>query len=278
MPLRSSLAATAVVAALCTTLVGAQAHDESKYPDWEGKWGRDPGPPRCDPSKPARRGQEPPLKPEYQAIFEASLADQAAGGQGNNHIHRCIPVGMPRQAASGFPIEIFITGKATIILYESSFASPRKIHTDGRDWPKEVTPTFGGYSIGKWLDTDGDGKYDTLEIETRHMKGPRAVDNSGIPLHEDNATMVKERMYLDKANPNILHNENTIIDNAFTRPWTAMKNYRRLKGELAEDNCNENNNHVEINKEIYYLSADGYLMPAKKGQQPPDLRYFTRTQ
>jgi hypothetical protein len=22
------------------------------------------------------------------------------------------------------------------------------------------------------------------------------------------------------------------------------------------------------------LSADGYLMPAKKGQQPPDLRYF----
>ena len=276
MALRRMLAATVAVAALCATSVAAQAHDESKYPAFEGVWARDPGPPRYDPSRPDRRGQQPPLKPEYQAIFEASLADQALGGQGNNHIHRCIPVGMPRQAASGFPIEILITGKAVVILYESSFSSPRKIHTDGRAWPKEVTPTFAGYSIGQWLDTDGDGAYDTLEVETRHMKGPRAVDNSGIPLHEDNATVVKERMYLDKGNPNILHNENTIIDNAFTRPWTATKNYRRLKAELGEDNCNENNNHVEINKEIYYLSSDGYLMPAKKGQRPPDLRYFSQ--
>jgi len=26
------------------------------------------------------------------------------------------------------------------------------------------------------------------------------------------------------------------------------------------------------------LSADGYLMPAKKNQQPPDLRYFSQSQ
>ncbi len=208
--------------------------------------------------------------------MKASLADQAAGGQGNNHIHRCLPVGMPRQAASGFPIEIVITTRATYILYESSFASPRKIHTDGRAWPADVTPTFAGYSIGRWLDTDGDGRYDTLEVETRHMKGPRAVDNAGIPLHADNKTVVKERMFLNRTNPEILHNENTIIDNAFTRPWTALKSYRRMKGELGEDNCNENNNHIEIKNEIYYLSADGYLMPARKGQKPPDLRYFTQ--
>jgi hypothetical protein len=25
------------------------------------------------------------------------------------------------------------------------------------------------------------------------------------------------------------------------------------------------------------MSADGYLMPAKKGQVPPDLRYFKQT-
>ena len=209
-------------------------------------------------------------------MFEGSLADQAAGGQGNNHIHRCLPVGMPRQTASGFPIEIVITTRATYILYESSFASPRKIHTDGREWPEDVTPTFAGYSIGRWLDTDGDGRYDTLEVETRHMKGPRAVDNAGIPLHADNKTVVKERMFLNRTNPEILHNENTVIDNAFTRPWAALKSYRRMKGELGEDNCNEDNNHVEIKNEIYYLSADGYLMPARKGQKPPDLRYFTQ--
>jgi hypothetical protein len=32
-----------------------------------------------------------------------------------------------------------------------------------------------------------------------------------------------------------------------------------------------------IGKENYFMSADGYLMPAKKGQQPPDLRYFSTT-
>jgi hypothetical protein len=272
---RTTIGAFAWAAVVAMPPFGAQAHDETKYPmSWEGKWNRDPGPPRYDPSKPGRRGQQPPLTPEYQKVFEASLADQEAGGQGNNHIHRCLPVGMPRQLASGFPIDIIIGGKTTIILFESSFGSPRKIHTDGRDWPAEVTPTFAGYSIGKWLDTDGVGKYDSLEIETRHMKGPRAVDNSGIPLHENNKTVVKERMFLDKANPDILHSENTIIDDAFTRPWTVMKNYRRMKGELDEDNCSENNNHVEIKNEIYYLSADGFLMPAKKGQKPPDLRYF----
>jgi hypothetical protein len=274
MTYRSSMGVVALTSALLLPLAGARAHDEAKYPDWGGIWNRDPGPPRYDPSKPGRRGQQPPLTPEYQAIFEASLKDQEQGGQGNDTTHRCIPVGMPRQASSGFPVEIVITTKATYILFESSFASPRKIHTDGRAWPKDAEPTFTGYSIGNWIDTDGDGRFDTLEIETRNMKGPRQVDNSGIPLHEDNATVVKERMFLDKANPKILHNEVTTIDHAFTRPWTVMKNYRRLEGELAEDNCNENNNHIHIGAENYYVSADGYLMPSKKGQQPPDLRYF----
>jgi hypothetical protein len=31
---------------------------------------------------------------------------------------------------------------------------------------------------------------------------------------------------------------------------------------------------VVIGPENYYLSWDGFLMPAKKDQLPPDLRYF----
>jgi hypothetical protein len=33
---------------------------------------------------------------------------------------------------------------------------------------------------------------------------------------------------------------------------------------------------VRIGKENYMMSADGYLMPAKKDQSPPDLRYFNQ--
>ncbi len=275
-----AIALAAALAALLTTLAGAQASDESKYPDWAGKWRRaEGGPPRYDPSKPRGRGQEPPLTPEYQAIFEASLAAQDAGGQGNDPTYTCLPVGMPRQATSGFPIELVITPKTTYFLYESSFSTTRRIFTDGRDWPKDEEPTFAGYSIGKWIDTDRDGRYDLLEIETRNMKGPRAFDNSGIPLHQDNETVVKERIFADKANPDLLHNELTTFDHALTRPWTVMKNYRRDRKETwPEDNCSENNNHIEIGKEGYFLSADGYLMPTKKDQKPPDLRYFKQSQ
>ena len=66
-----------------------------------------------------------------------------------------------------------------------------------------------------------------LEVETRHFSGPRAFDLSGIPLHEDNQTVVKERIFLDKADKNLLHDEMTVTDNALTRPWTVTKSYRR---------------------------------------------------
>jgi hypothetical protein len=31
--------------------------------------------------------------------------------------------------------------------------------------------------------------------------------------------------------------------------------------------------HFQISSETYMLSGDGYLMPVKKNQGPPDLRY-----
>jgi hypothetical protein len=154
---------------------------------------------------------------------------------------------------------------------------PRRIYTDGRDWPKEIEPSFAGYSIGKWIDVDGDGRYDVLEIETRDLKGPRAFEPSGLPLHKDDATVVKERLHLDKANRGVLLNEITTIDHALTRPWTVIKKYQRSRSDAwVENNCTENNPHILIGKEAYYLSADGTLMPAKKGQAPPDLRFFNQ--
>ena len=90
-----------------------------------------------------------------------------------------------------------------------------------------------GYSIGKWLDTDGDGRFDALEVETRNFKGPRTYEPSGIPLHEDNQSIIKERISLDKADRDILHNEITVYDHALTRPWTVDKRYRRLRDALV---------------------------------------------
>ena len=49
-----------------------------------------------DPLKPWGKGQEAPLTPEYQSVHDASLADQANGGQGNwPSGDRCMAAGMP---------------------------------------------------------------------------------------------------------------------------------------------------------------------------------------
>ncbi len=39
---------------------------------------------------------------------------------------------------------------------------------------------------------------------------------------------MKEKLYLDKADRNILRNEITTIDHALTRPWTVSRFYRRV--------------------------------------------------
>jgi len=273
---RSSIVAV-VLAALCATIASAQALDESKYPDWNGQW-KLGIPAKWDPSKPPARGQQAPLTPEYQAIFEANLADQAAGGQGTDPTYVCIPDGMPRAMNVVFPMEIVILPKVTYMIIEY-LSMLRRIYTDGRDWPTGDEPSFMGYSIGKWIDEGGTGQYNVLEVETRNMKGPRAFDPSGIPLHSNNRTVVKERITLDKANPDILRDEITTIDDALTRPWTVTKTYRRQRNPIwIEAICTEANPQLRIGKETYMTSADGYLMPAKKDQPPPDLRYFKPSQ
>jgi hypothetical protein len=267
-------AMTPVVLVALSLATAAAAHDESKYPDLSGIWRKPPGiGNQWDQTKPLGRAQEPPFTPEYQAIFEASLADQRAGGQGNDAPSRCVPFAMPRVMTVVFDMEIVVTPPATYMLFAHSM--PRRIFTDGGDWPAEIEPTFLGLSIGKWLDTDGDGRFDTLEIETRGLKGPRTYEGTGMPFHADNETVVKERLALDKANPNGLTDEITVFDHALTRPWTIVKRYRRDPGAARlEYNCSEDNHHVLIGGQDYFLSGDDTLMPSKKGQRPPDLRYF----
>jgi hypothetical protein len=277
--------AVALAAALMTTIAGAGAADDAKYPDWKGKWERFvvrglPGQPSHDQTKPGGFGQQAPLTPEYKAVLEASLADQANGGLGNFPTTLGRAAGMPNMMMAFGPLELVVTPHTAYILigWHDHY---RRIFTDGRDWPAEIAPTFSGYSIGKWIDEDGDGRYDVLEVETRGFKGPRAYDETGLPLHVDNQSIFKERIYRDRADPKILHDEITTIDHALTHPWTVDKRYvhnPNPRPDWEEFYTTENNAQIAIGKENYFLSAEGLLMPAKKNQAPPDLRYFKPTQ
>jgi hypothetical protein len=251
----------------------AKAHEESMYPDWSGQWLKPEPTGQWDPSKPTGRGQHAPLTAEYQAIFEKSLASLANSGQGLSARTNCLPNGMPRVMSSPRPFEFVILPKITYINFHTSM--PRRIYTDGRNWPANEDASFLGYSIGARIDTDGDEKFDALEVETRNFKGPRTFEQSGIPLHTDNETVVKERIALDKRDLDLLRAEITTFDHALTSSWTVNKTYRRIRDiRWHEEVCNEHNKEVIIAGETYYLSADGRLMPTRKNQPPPDLYFF----
>ena len=60
-----------------------------------------------------------------------------------------------------------------------------------------------------------------------------------------------------------------------------MKRYARdadPKPNWIEAVCTENNPHVRIQGDNYFIGANGMLMPARKGQKPPDLKYFGQAQ
>jgi hypothetical protein len=281
MLFRGTTAAVAVTAAMLTAMVGARAADEAKYPDWKGEWNAVN--PRLggqaikfDPTKAWGPAQQAPLTPEYQKVHEASMADQAKGGLGNYPTARCLPSGMPRLMS--LPVQEYVVTPDTTYILAGTSPEVRRIFTDGRDWPTDAEPNYAGYSLGHWIDEDGDGRYDTLEVETRGpFKGPRAYDATGLPLAFDNESIFKERFHLDKADVNLLHDEITVIDHALTRPWSVDKTFRRNPNPHPNwtlISCVEGNNQIVIGDENYFLSGDGMLMPAKKDQAPPDLRYF----
>ncbi len=280
---RSSTGVVAVALASTLMIGGAQAADDAKYPNWKGQWNtinfRLGGQViKYDPNKPWGLAQQAPLTPEYQKVLADSMADQATGGLGNYPTARCLPGGMPRIMAA--PVQEYIVTPETT--YIVAGVELRRIFTDGRDWPPaQIEPTYQGYAIGRWIDEDGDGRYDMLEVETRKFKGPRAYDASGLPLHFDNQSVFREWFHLDKDDPNLLHDEITVIDHALTRPWSVDKTFRRNPNphpHWGQTFCAEGNNQIVVGTENYFLSAQGLLMPAKKDQAPPDLRFFKQTQ
>ena len=89
---RSLIGLAALAAALGATfgsgwITSALAFDESKYPDLKGQWQRTEAPRWGKPS-------EAPLTPEYRAIFEANLKEQAQGGQGTDPTFTCLAPGL----------------------------------------------------------------------------------------------------------------------------------------------------------------------------------------
>ena len=284
----STVVAIALVCALTTvvTTTGAQAADDGKYPtNWKGQWTRVvyrnvevQG--AFVQTKPWGRGQEAPLTPEYQKVHEDSMADQANGGLGNYPTARCLPSGMPRMMTFGFH-EYVITPETTYILTDldlmpiwSYIPADTAVRPDRGRFSTRLTVD---YATDGSIRSSGNAQIADLVLLRSGQTEPLLT----TPLGFDNQSVFKERFFIDKTNPDIIHILTTVIDNALTRPWTSDRQYMRVSEkpvQWPETWCQEGNANVVIGKENYFLRTDGLLMPAKKNQTPPDLRYFQQTQ
>ena len=143
------IGALALAGALGLFVANARAFDDAKYPDLKGQWRtvRFPGvggQAAFDPTKPWGLGQQAPLTAEYRAVLEASVADQARGGQGNWQSGvRCMPPGMPA-TMNVYEMEIVVLPETTYVLVNHNLDHHRRIFTDGREWPTEVRADLSG--------------------------------------------------------------------------------------------------------------------------------------
>ncbi len=273
---RKVFSLTVVLLGLCLVTACAPQNDQvnaagntasantMSYPDWRGQWQRAPGSLNW-PSEGYEQVGPPPLTEEYMAIWQGYTALQEAGIPAGDPPSTCLPQGMPRIMKMTYPMEIIVTPEITYIYAEwnSQF---RRIYTDGRDWPSYILPAFNGYSIGQWHDENNDGVYDMLAIETRAMKGPRSYDSRAVPLHENNETVVLEEIRL--SDDMTMVNTITTIDDALTGPWTVDQVYLRELDNIvwAEYACAENNLHLKLGDEWYFINQDGTLSPTREGQ------------
>jgi len=248
------------------TAANSPAASFDPYPDWSGQWTR-VGSLNWEPEGYAVAGP-PPLTPKYQAKREEFQRLRDQGVLVGDPPATCLPPGMPRLMTMSFPFEMVITPATSYIMADWDSAV-RRIYTDGRDWPEYMLAEFNGYSIGQWHDEDGDGVYDMLSVETRSIKGPRSFDSTAVVLHENNETVVLEEFR--RLGENTLENTITTIDDALTGPWTVKRQYSHMPASeevlWIEYVCAENNRHIKLGDEWYFLNAEeGTLDPTREGQ------------
>ena len=275
MPQHSLIGAIALAAWLAMG-PAASAQDMSKYPDWSGQWKKpdEIGNGQWDPTKPRGTGQQAPLTPEYKAIHEARIAERATGGLGGDPTAQCIPHGMPRMMIGVYPMELVVTPKATYML--SEYNEPRRIFTDGR-----ALAQGDRGDLQRLLDRQVDRRRPARAASTCSRSRAAAsrvrAPTRAAAFRCTRTTRASSRSASISTRPTriSMHIEVTTIDHALTRPWTVSRPYRREANPIwMSVDCSEDNHHVWVGKDSFFVSADGYLMPTKKDQAPPDLRYF----
>jgi len=190
-------------------------------PDFSGVW-------QIAPSSLAGSSRQPDLLPWARALFRERLLNDYK----DKPSARCLP------ELSGFlarwPIKIVQTPKLLVTLRSDDVISAHQVYLDGRSVPKDLEPSWQGYSIGKW-------EGDTLVIDTVGLN-----DKTWLNMFPHTGKLhIAERL----RRPDLGHLEvETTYDDpeSFKTPFmTKVVNVLAPDEEVEEYVCAENNQYRE---------------------------------
>jgi hypothetical protein len=161
----------------------------------------------------------------YQPWAAELVKTRAAGLGKDDPVALCRPGGALRLLTYPPYRKIIQTRAETVILSE------RQIFTDGRPLPHDPSPSWNGYSTGRW-------QGDTLVVETIGFRDGTWLDRRGSPITES-ARMTERFRRTNFGNLEIVV---TIDDaKAYTAPWTVKLHQLLVPDtELLDYYCNDN--------------------------------------
>jgi hypothetical protein len=212
-----------------------------RKPDLSGVWQLEPA--RCNPNGVNTCGSDYTGGPEFGNIgarlpgdlpyqpWAADLVKQRSARQGKDDpVALCQPAGALRLLTYP-PYRKIIQNPGLVVILSERDVTFRQLFTDGRPLPKDPSPSWNGYSIGRW-------EGDTLVVETIGFRDGTWLDRKGSPITEA-AKMTEKFRRLNFGNLEI---EITIDDpKAYTKPWTVKLHQLLVPDtELLDYYCQEN--------------------------------------
>ncbi|HEV3331153.1 MAG TPA: hypothetical protein VG096_09245 [Bryobacteraceae bacterium] len=148
---------------------------------------------------------------------------------------RCLPDNFLR--AYGLPHLLkFVHTPGLLVVLNENNAGYRQVFTDARSLPEDPTPSWQGYSSGKWSG-------DTLVIDTTGVRDDTWIDWNGSVLTQ--AAKVREQI----RRPDFGHLEIQVtVDDpkAYSKPWTVTLRQRIVVDtELIDEICLENEQSLQ---------------------------------
>jgi len=178
----------------------------------------------------------PNLKPWVKEKMKVDIDEILAGKKSAFTAQSsCVPAGVPFFMGYGGPDPIvFLQTPKEIWMIWTEDNQVRRVYMN-RPHSKDLKPSWYGESVGHY-------EGDTLVIDTVGMNDKTVVDIYRTP-HSEKLHVIERWRKID--NGQGMEAVFTVEDtDAFNKPWTAKRRYRRITQDYQEKICAENNTNL----------------------------------